>query len=58
MDWENSLPMDYYFLPALDISGEKLRLAEANGLFFDAYRFDSLDYLVAMARRIHVQEMV
>jgi hypothetical protein len=57
MDWENSLPMDYYFLPALDISGEKLRLAEANGLFFDAYRFDSLDYLVAMARRIHVKEM-
>jgi len=58
MDRENSLPMDYYILPALDVSGEKLRLAEANGLFLDTYRFDNLDYLVAMARRIHVKEIV
>jgi DNA invertase Pin-like site-specific DNA recombinase len=57
MDGANSRPLDYYVLPATDISGEKLRLAETNGLFFDSYRFDDLDYLIDMSRRVHIREV-
>jgi hypothetical protein len=57
MDATNSRPIDYYVLPSTDISGEKLRLAETNGLFFDSYRFDDLDYLIDMSRRIHIREV-
>ncbi len=57
MDTANSRPLDYYVLPSTDISGEKLRLAETNGLFFDSYRFDDLDYLIDMSRRVHIKEV-
>ena len=57
MDSNNARPLDYYVLPATDISGEKLRLAEVNGLFFDSYRFDDLDYLIDMSRRVHIREV-
>ncbi len=57
MDGTNARPLDYYVLPATDISGEKLRLAETNGLFFDSYRFDDLDYLIDMSRRVHIREV-
>ncbi len=57
MDGANARPLDYYVLPATDISGEKLRLAEVNGLFFDSYRFDDLDYLMDMSRRVHIREV-
>ena len=57
MDPDNDGIQDYYLLPATDISGEKLRLAEQNGLVFDAYRFDSLDYLFYLARRASILEV-
>jgi DNA invertase Pin-like site-specific DNA recombinase len=57
MDHDNLRPLDYYVLPATDITAEKLRLAEANGLFFDSYRFDDLDYLIKIARRVHIREV-
>lgn len=57
MDHDNVPPLDYYVLPATDITAEKLRLAEANGLFFDSYRFDDLDYLIKIARRVHIREV-
>lgn len=57
MDGTNSRPIDYYILPSTDISGEKLRLAETNGLFFDSYRFDDLDCLIDMSRRVHIREV-
>lgn len=53
----NSRPIDYYVLPSADIAREKLRLAETNGLFFDSYRFDDLDYLIDMSRRVHIREV-
>lgn len=55
MDEVNQLPMDYYLLPTIDMSLPKLRLAEQNGLYFDAYRFDTLDYLYGMARRARIE---
>jgi hypothetical protein len=57
MDPENSTIMDYYLLPITDISGERLRLTEQNGLYFDSYRFDGLDYLFYLARRASLLEV-
>jgi hypothetical protein len=58
MDPENQGIQDYYLLPATDICGEKLKLAEENGLYFDAYRFESLDYLFYLARRASLLEVL
>jgi DNA invertase Pin-like site-specific DNA recombinase len=55
MDSRNSEPLDYYLLPRIDISAPKIRLAEDNGIFLDAYRFDSLDYFSRLASRITVR---
>jgi len=57
MDPDNDGIQDYYLLPATDISGESLRLAEQNGLYFDAYRFDTLDYFFYLARRASILEV-
>ena len=48
--------LDYYLLPAIDITADKLRLADDNGIGLDAYRFASLDYLFGMAERVHLRE--
>ena len=48
--------LDYYLLPAIDITVGKLRLADDNGVGLDAYRFASLDYLFGMAERVHLRE--
>jgi DNA invertase Pin-like site-specific DNA recombinase len=51
MNKDNQCPRDYYLLPRLDPKAAALRLAEFNGLTLDAYRFDSLDALYALARQ-------
>ena len=48
--------LDYYLLPAIDITADKLRLAHDNGIGLDAYRFASLDYLFGMAERVHLRD--
>jgi len=35
---------------------ENLRVAEENGLYLDAYRFDTLDYFLHLAERINIEE--
>ena len=42
---------DYYLLPRIDLAGPRIRLAEDNGVFLDAFRFDDLDYLQQMTAR-------
>ena len=56
MDVDNSKPLDYYVLPRIDLTFEKLRLAEDNPINLEAYRFDDLDFFVGMARRTQVAE--
>lgn len=56
MDESNKQTYDFYLLPAIDMAQERLRLAEENATYFDAYRFQSLDYLYEMARRSHIEE--
>ena len=42
---------DFYILPGIDMTWEKLRIAEENGIFLDAYRADTLDDLFQLARQ-------
>jgi len=49
--------LDYYILPSMDMTTERLRLAEANGVSLDCYRFDNLDYLFELCQRINLQEV-
>ena len=57
MDGANEAPRDYYVLPSIDMTLEKLQLAEQNGLALDAYRFDTLDFFYALASRARIVEV-
>lgn len=57
MDATNEGIRDYYLLPALDMTWENLRMAEQNGVYLDAYRFDTLDFFFGMAERTKLQEV-
>ena len=56
MDATNEHVRDYYLLPALDMTWQKLRVAEQNGVYLDGYRFDSLEFFLGMAERVKIQE--
>jgi hypothetical protein len=56
MDADNRAALDYYLLPRIDMTFEKLLLAEDNGVSLDTYRFDTLDFLFGMARRTQIKE--
>ncbi len=56
MDATNEGIRDYYLLPAIDMTWENLRVAEENGVYLDAYRFETLDYFLGMAERIKFEE--
>lgn len=56
MDPENRTARDYYLLPSLDMTLPRIRLAENNGVSFDAYRFQTLDALFGMAARVGLME--
>lgn len=57
MDALNMRPLDYYLLPRLDMLLPRLRLAQANGVSLDCYRFDTLDPLYELTARIHLLEV-
>lgn len=48
---DNQSIQDYYLLPRLDFGLPRISLADHNGIEFESYRFDSLDYLHRMAER-------
>jgi DNA invertase Pin-like site-specific DNA recombinase len=48
---QNQAIQDYYLLPRLDFGLPRLSLADHNGIEFESYRFDTLDYLHRMAER-------
>jgi DNA invertase Pin-like site-specific DNA recombinase len=56
MSADNQSPLDYYLLPRLDMTFEKLLLAEDNAVSLDTYRFDTLDFFFGMARRARIPE--
>ena len=55
LDESNQAALDYYLLPRLDFGQPGIHLAEHNPVEFESYRFDSLDYLYGMARRIRIR---
>jgi DNA invertase Pin-like site-specific DNA recombinase len=57
MDATNEGIRDYYLLPSIDMTWENLRVAEENGVYLDAYRYDTLDYFLTMAEQIKLQEV-
>lgn len=57
MDSTNEAPLDYYLLPLFEMTTDRVRLAEENGLMLDAFRFDSLEFFFAMAERARIAEI-
>jgi len=55
LDADNTSALDYYLLPRLDFGAPRLCLAEHNPVELESYRFDTLDYLYAMAERTRVR---
>jgi DNA invertase Pin-like site-specific DNA recombinase len=55
LDQPNQVPLDYYLLPRLDFGQPRISLAEQNGIEFESFRFDNLDYLHGMAERSRVR---
>ena len=53
----NSSPLDYYLLPRLDFGSLGISLAERNGIEFESYRFDDLQYLYGMAERTRIRRV-
>ncbi len=57
MDDANETILDYYLLPLSILDTNRIRLAEENGLMFDAFRFETLDNFYAMAARALISEI-
>ncbi len=55
LDDSNQAALDYYLMPRLDFGQPRIQLADHNGIEFECYRFESLDYLYGMARRIRIR---
>ncbi len=55
LDAANIEALDYYLLPRLDFGAPRLSLHEHNAVELESYRFDTLDYLYAMAERTRVR---
>jgi Recombinase len=56
MDSENRDPIDYYLLPSLDMTFERLMIAEDNPVGIETFRFDNLNFFFGMARRMRIPE--
>lgn len=56
MNETNDAPRDYYLLPALDMTWENLRVAEANGIYLDTYRCDTLDYFFSLTEHVNLED--
>ena len=54
---DNKGVLDYYLLPAIDVTVSRLRLAEENGVGLDVYRFETLNYLYSLAMRVNLKEI-
>jgi hypothetical protein len=49
--------LDYYILPTIDMQSPKLRLAESNQADLEIYRFDTLDILSELSRRVEYRRV-
>lgn len=56
MNETNDAPRDFYLLPSIDMTDARLKMAEQNGLWLDAYRTEALEDFYALAGRAKVTE--
>jgi DNA invertase Pin-like site-specific DNA recombinase len=56
MDAANEAPLDFFIFSALDVDAGEMRLGEHNGIFVDAFRFDTLDFFYGIARLVRIEE--
>ena len=49
--------LDYYLFPKIEVLTTQLRLVGENGIRLDSYRFENLEFLLSMARRIRIEEI-
>jgi hypothetical protein len=54
---DNEAIQDYYLLPVLDMRSGKLNVAQENDAGLDIYRYETLDALFSLARRVTVEEV-
>lgn len=57
MNETNDAARDFYLLPSIDMTDARLKMAEQNGLWLDAYRTETLDDFYALAGRTKVTEV-
>jgi DNA invertase Pin-like site-specific DNA recombinase len=57
MDANNEKPVDYYILPTIDITQDKIRVKEDNDFTLDIYRFDSLEAFFLISEREYLSEV-
>lgn len=55
MNRGNREVLDYYLLPRIDVAAAKLRMAEENGLYLDAYRVDTLGPFFRLSARVPIR---
>lgn len=48
--------MDYYLMPRVDVLRERPNLKPHNGLIWDVYRFQNLNFFMELTRRARVVE--
>ncbi len=57
MNPDNTEPLDYYLLPAIDIEDPNIRLTENNHFALDTYRFDDLEPFFLLMERVALPEV-
>jgi DNA invertase Pin-like site-specific DNA recombinase len=57
MSADNENPLDYFLFPYIDLPLSAIQIGEDNSLSLDAYRFDTLDALYALAARATLREV-
>ena len=55
LDGGNAAALDYYLLPRIDYGLPRVNLFEQNAAQLESYRFDTLDYLYAMAEHTRLR---
>jgi DNA invertase Pin-like site-specific DNA recombinase len=56
MTQDNREILDYYLLPRLDELQARINLAPENSIVFEVYRFENLNYLYRISRRVRIGE--
>ena len=53
----NESIQDYYIFPGIDLLKKRLRLAPANGVCLDLYRFDNLDFFFNLTKTVSLKDI-